>query len=518
MTQKTFGPYLKLWNSTDEIWTISVLYGHSLSSDPTIQIRLPGTDPNVEADMEFLETRGELSYYRFRIDARLQVKASKVVYSIAGQSYEFKLPASGTMPRLAYGSCNGFHSQKHLEDFLVANDKGKLKATAMWRSLWTAHKGTAYHGIILGGDQVYTDIALDRFKDDVLKWSWYTSQITRRNRRLTTSELDKLRELFTDVYVNSWENNPEMKAVLATCPSMMMWDDHDIMDGWGSYENEREHWPVYKDGIFTEARRAFLLYQQHCKPNENPGGAMVGRGNFSTAHKLGDLSVVHLDTRSERTPFQILSDNSWQKFGDWLESNGAGMKHLFLCVSVPVVYADFEKVEAILRAIPGDQGLEDDLRDHWRSVPHQVCREKMLQNLFHFMHKFDCRVTLISGDVHVAAHGVVELLDGSYDNQARNRIHQLVSSPIMNKAGNFIVEKLVGSQGEAKEVINSSLRARMLPLKIANGNRSKTEYYVWERNWLSLSPQSDEAYRAEWYFEGSDYPCRETIRALDSST
>jgi hypothetical protein len=39
----------------------------------------------------------------------------------------------------------------------------------------------------------------------------------------------------------------------------------------------------------------------------------------------------------------------------------------------------------------------------------------------------------------------------------------------MNKPGNVVVEKLVERQGDAAEVINSNMTARMLPLKVANG-------------------------------------------------
>jgi hypothetical protein len=164
--------------------------------------------------------------------------------------------------------------------------------------------------------------------------------------------------------------------------------------------------------------------------------------------------------------------------------------------------------------MPFNQGIEDDLQDHWRSVPHQICRARLLKDLFAFSKQTKCRVTIVSGDVHVAAHGVAELKDGQGDHTRTNRIHQLVSSPIMNKAGNPFVEKLVEWQGDAKEVITPTMTARMLPLQIAEGASSKTQRYIWERNWLSLLPQSDGAYRAEWHFEGADYPCRETINSI----
>lgn len=510
----TFGPTLKLWESDADSWTVSVLFAQEQASAPEISFKIPGQGAQHSANMEPLDERKGLHYFRYKIHLPLQDAPQVVSYKIGTKRASFIVPAKDTMPAVAYGSCNGFHSQKLLDSFLQ-NDaqSGELKATAMWRNMLQTHQQKPFHLLVLGGDQIYSDILLQRFESDVLDWSWYTRQSTRKKRKLSAKEQAHLRDLYTEMYTGSWGHNPEMKAMLASCPSLMMWDDHDIMDGWGSFENQREQWPAYAKGIFPEARRAFLLYQHHCKPTEKPGGSFASRNNFSTAHTFGGLGIVHLDTRSERTPRQIMSDDSWGKLKQWMET-APELKHLFFCVSVPVAYADFEKIEKILLAIPGDQGLEDDLRDHWRSLPHQITRNRLLEDLFAFSRKNQCRVTFVSGDVHVAAHGVIELSDGQHDNQLLNRMHQLISSPIMNKPGNFVVERLVGSQGEAREQISSTIAARMLPLAVAKGSRAKRTYYVWERNWLSLTPRSDASYRAEWFFENCDYPTRETIHAV----
>ncbi|WPJ97450.1 alkaline phosphatase D family protein [Coraliomargarita algicola] len=512
----SFGPHLKLWSSSHDEWEISVLYGKIGEAPPSFSYKLPSEGSYQLAEMELLETRGELTYFRVRFEVPLRASHTRVDYKVGGKRYSFHVPELHRMPKVCYGSCNGFHSQKILKEFVEGGKGNAMKATERWRNMLQYHSSRRYNVCILGGDQIYSDIALEGFEDHVLKWSWHTTRSERKARSLTAGEVEALRDLYTDMYVNSWGRNPEMKKMLSTCPSLMMWDDHDIMDGWGSYEDEREKWPVFKEGVFPEARRAFLLFQHHCKPNEKPGGSLGTRNNFSTGHVMGSLGVVHLDTRSERTQHQVMSEKNWEKFAQWRESN-TELKHLFLCVSVPMVYADFETIEKILRLIPFDQGIEDDLRDHWRSVPHQVCRERLLKDLFAYSKESACRVTIISGDVHVAAHGVVELKDGQGDHTRTNRIHQLISSPIMNKAGNPVVEKLVEWQGDAAEVINPTMSARMLPLQVAigtNGASSKTARYVWERNWLSLLPQDDDAYRAEWYFEGSNYPCREIVYSV----
>ncbi len=58
--------------------------------------------------------------------------------------------------------------------------------------------------------------------------------------------------------------------------------------------------------------------------------------------------------------------------------------------------------------LPGQQELEDDLRDHWTSPPHLQERLRSVHRLLKFSAETECRVTILSGDVHVAAVGVIE--------------------------------------------------------------------------------------------------------------
>ncbi|WP_309396904.1 alkaline phosphatase D family protein [Cerasicoccus maritimus] len=520
---------MKLWDSSPDEWQVSVLVGLEAKQTSSLSFSIPGDSSEASATFEYVAkrfrdvkgVRSDLYFYRKVIKVPLHERYTKVAYRVGndGESFEFHVPQKGQMPHIAYGSCNGFHDPKLLKKQLGAkNASGETEAGAMWTKLAKQHKqsATRFNLLVLGGDQVYSDISLDRFEDDVLDWSWFTSTKKQKATKVTKEIEGQLHSLYTNLYCDSWIGNVPMMRVMATCPTLMMWDDHDIMDGWGSYENGRERWDIYAKGVYPAARDAFLLFQQHCKPGQAPARrlAEVGESNLSEVHVLGDLVIAHLDTRSERKPEQVMSKRSWFALNEYLNSLD-GVKHLFLCVSVPVAYADFESIENILLKIPGDQGVEDDLRDHWRSEPHRITREKMLKSLFRFSREKQCRVTIISGDVHVAAHGVIELFDGESNFQRTNRIHQLVSSPIMNKAGNPLVNLILAWQGSSEEVINTSIRARMLPLRWGDVMAPKSRPYVWERNWLSLRPEKDTgAYRAEWHIEHSDYPCREEIHAV----
>tara|TARA_R110000850_G_scaffold200600_2_gene326700 strand:+ start:2869 stop:4299 length:1431 start_codon:yes stop_codon:yes gene_type:complete len=467
------------------------------------------------ASTERITRRENVYYFRGLIEVDLGEGEQELEYTIGNQRYSFVVPAKDQLPRLAYTSCNGFHTGK-VPFSMKENEVG-----AMWESLKEVHSGKssqvkrdkAYHLLVMGGDQIYADSTIERFEQDQLGWNWFTKEHTKRNAELESADRKWLEKGYTRLYTDVWAQNPVMMEMFATCPAVMMWDDHDIMDGWGSHPDRREKWPVYKDGVFEVAREAFLLYQQHCGPEETPEGVMTLNRNLSNGFRMGSAAILNLDTRTERKPEQIMTKSNWKRIDRWLTQETEGLKHLFVCLSVPAVYANLEWIEELLESTPGVQSVEDDLRDHWRSRPHRSTRVKLLESLFEVA-KTGCRVTLLSGDVHVAAHGIVTLKDGGKDDGTRrHRLHQLVSSPILNSPGHAFAATELKRQGSAREDINATMSAEMSPLEVYRKGKSRSSYFVGQRNWLSLVSRDECAYRAEWYFEGAEDPFKVEIHS-----
>ncbi|MEM7147203.1 MAG: alkaline phosphatase D family protein [Verrucomicrobiota bacterium] len=454
--------------------------------------------------MDKIAARSGITFFRCLIEIPISRIEQRIDYKVSGgRTYQFSLPGAGTLPRFAYASCNGFHSTKTRENY---GDR----AAVMWNDM-LKENSKRYHALILGGDQVYSDAKIEAFLEDQIDWNWTTRKRKKKATKLTKNQESKLKGIFSDLYIKYWQkSNAAMMEMLASCPTMMMWDDHDIIDGWGSLIDDREKWPVYQV-IYNQAREAFLLFQQHCKPDELPGGAVMANDNLTYGHRCESAAVLNLDTRTNRTRNQIMSAACWKRVNSWIGRLPDGVQHLFVCVSSPLIYADLHWIENLLNALPGDQIIEDDLRDLWRSRPHQSTRLKLLETLFSFSKEKNCRVTLVSGDVHVAAHGIAELRDGETDHMRTNRIHQLISSPIVNQPGNRVMDLYLNRQGQAREHISPAISAEMVPLDYHGKQKTSSYYYLNERNWLSLIADAKHTYRAEWHFEGSRYPCKKEI-------
>src|SRR3546814_15675984 len=60
-----------------------------------------------------------------------------------------------------------------------------------------------------------------------------------------------------------------MAWMVARVPTLAMWDDHDICDGWGSLPHERMDSPLGRS-LFEVARELYLLFQQGVGADDYP--------------------------------------------------------------------------------------------------------------------------------------------------------------------------------------------------------------------------------------------------------
>jgi hypothetical protein len=311
-------------------------------------------------------------------------------------------------------------------------------------------------------------------------------------------------EFFFRTYIDRWKQ-PEVAAVMACVPTMMMWDDHDIFDGWGSYPDDQRESAVYR-GIFEVASIYFRVFQLGIAPGESRPGNIPGQDHFSFGHKVGDVAVLALDLRSERTEKQVMSDTSWNAAAQWMEGL-SGCTHLLLLSSIPVVHPDFGLVDKLLGILPGRQELEDDLKDHWHTLAHRKERLRLIHRLFTFSASKQCRVTILSGDVHVAAVGILESQrsDGPRNS---NVINQLTSSGIVHPAPPGIVLYFLESVADQIETVDRGITAEMAEFP-ATSHR-----FIGTRNWLSLEPDPEKTLWANWYVEDGEQPYTKAVHRV----
>ncbi len=508
------GPVLQFLGIQNQQWCVSILVVTDAATPPALQ-GASTSDPF----QRLCTLQTGATAWRGTLAVAMGTVAQRISYKVDGQSNAFYVPAVGEAPRMAYASCNGFSSPSLM--------KGVVDKNALWTRLMNLHAGREringrsfgpYHVLLLGGDQVYTDTFWqDPTCPDIVAWS----QLPRDQRRKapwSAAMQTQVTAFFENLYLGKW-SQAEVALTMASLPGVMMWDDHDIFDGWGSYPLEDHDCPVYQ-GVFAIAKTCFALFQRHSLVGTPPPCTLPGQGAFTAGYRMGGMGLLALDMRSERSPerrqagnlqsAQVMSEASWAAAYQWLDAQ-QDMQHLVVMSSIPVVHPSFELLEKMLGVLPGQQELEDDLRDHWTSAAHRAERLRLIHRLFAYSKAQACRVTVVSGDVHVAAVGVLESRRDSADNNACV-INQVTSSGIVHTPPVAMARYFLEQACLRVETVDRGITAAMYEFP------TTSRRIIGARNFMTIEPDAmdDPAQRlwVNWWVENEAEPSSKVIHPV----
>ncbi len=520
------GPFLKFVRCSNNEWVVSAILVADSDKPPVLSwsVVSSNTKNTPPKPRDIFRNGPNAVVWRYQWSVPLQPREQTVEYTIDKQVRRFVVPAEGKRLRLGYASCNGFHS---------LNDMKSVVPNAMWGVLPAGpvpirkdkagpiftvlhqHLDEPIHLLLMGGDQVYADsiwLAVPAIREWVEGDDKWTAKFTRKMET-------EVKQFYFNLYASRW-SKPGPADAFASIPTLMMWDDHDIFDGWGSYDDDIQQSDVYQ-GIFRGARECFEVFQLHRRPGD-AGGADEGlieelgrnplRRNLTSCHRINDVAIVALDTRSNRATNTILPQSTWKAVFDWMDAE-QGCKHLFLMASIPVVYPKYPAfIEGFMGLWPGQatghlDSLEDDLRDHWRSGQHTGERLRLIHRLLRFARDNHCRVTILSGDVHLAALGLLSSTRETAKFPNTQTITQLISSPIANlpqpRSGQLALQAIIGNP----DAVDRGITAAM-------DNFPDTEIkVVAARNWLCLDIEKDRRIWAKWWVEDRLTPLWKVIHA-----
>ncbi|MEX2408655.1 MAG: alkaline phosphatase family protein, partial [Rhodovibrionaceae bacterium] len=121
--------------------------------------------------------------------------------------------------------------------------------------------------------------------------------------------------------------------LMARVPSLAIWDDNDICDGWGIVPAAQLDAPVGRT-FFDVAREHFLLFQLGTTPEKLPDFCLDPGGSSLGWHvALPDLHILAPDLRSERRPNRVMGEAGWRTLETALPRIECG--RVFLLSSVP---------------------------------------------------------------------------------------------------------------------------------------------------------------------------------------
>lgn len=278
----------------------------------------------------------------------------------------------------------------------------------MWRSFGELAADMDADFVVGCGDQVYAD-----GDDGVNIWEWLKRNKEAVNAVTSQPErIDIMKSWYRDIYRGYWGNRA-LRRVFRSFPTYMIWDDHEIMDGWGSYtedelsdmlntpwewENRQVNLSLAKD-MFKAAKAVYHEYQH----SHNPP---TPQEQWDYDFRWSDLSFFVFDMRGtrdfQRTANKILGTAQQERFETWLGSEASqNAAALFIVSPVPVIHlSDF--IANTLDLFPL-LGYADDVRDAWQHESNYDERNAVLSQVFEFSHRHKKPVVFLSGDAHIGA-------------------------------------------------------------------------------------------------------------------
>lgn len=537
------------------LWQVTALVGLKEEADiPMFEV----DGRQCEIPRELLVFRGE-RYVRYDLSCKVGKSERTVSYGITGcLHWTMTVPGRHFAPRMAYVSCNGFsdpsvmrklvrQSDAVWEDLLYSHDRDMrlrqgpratklLDKEQLWHEQRIHEKGLQrFHLMLMGGDQIYFDSI---WEDIPQLKAWVALP---REEQLTfkvSAALEsRIESYYFKLYKERWLPKGRLawsaaglsldaSTAMASIPTIMMWDDHDIFDGWGSYSCEMQHSPLFQV-LFKHARRAFWVFQmQHVLDDlpvledATPDGfsaqdplfepiawskvlasdpsalpLLDGQPGFTSAYSIGPVSIIAADLRTERSRTQVLGEETWSAIKKWLATikraelrrqPTPSCQHLVFMSSVPVVHPKLSLAELFLDKFGQDHVTDsnaDDLKDHWSHDDHEGERKRLLEVLSTVGKEQGVRVSLVSGDVHVAAWGTAYRKDLPAT-ETWSQIHQFTSSAVVHPSLMGVMERLylgwLNFNANKKQTIDVQYVAKVMEFP------SHDKPIMAARNWLAL--------------------------------
>lgn len=218
----------------------------------------------------------------------------------------------------------------------------------IWPQFEDFVKESQPHFVLMMGDQVY----VDEEEPDIFA-EHFKSRSSVRRRALA------------EKYRLNWSREP-VRRVMANVPTYMMWDDHDIRDGWGSMAPDSptlaERFPrgrkIFEqfNAYFEDCRDVYWHFQG-CHnplpldtsnvglPNYFAGPPVHGsRQAMPYAFRCGRTVFLVLDSRGERDVFRkeypVLGATQWQFIDAVLENLADDVEALAVVTPTPIASMD----------------------------------------------------------------------------------------------------------------------------------------------------------------------------------
>lgn len=304
-----FGPYLRFGSChpKENTWTGSIMVVEPPLVGAAPVVTISGAEViSQDIQGQLLQTILGFKFWKYPMVLDQQVNEQEIKYFVYKPGEQdkcensFFVPKIGAMCHWAAQSCSGYSSH--------VNQAQWGGVAPLWKDLLGKHDEKPFHLVVGGGDQIYCDSV---FKTPELEaWMSKLDKGAMPDKAgLFTEEIRGAAERYLlELYLSHFSEEG-LREALARIPHLMIWDDHDIFDGWGSYPDRLQNCSVFQ-GLFVLLRQYYLLFQHHTtfELTQQPSSDLFGNGEtFSYLRYLGNTTaLVGPDIRGERTLHRVI--------------------------------------------------------------------------------------------------------------------------------------------------------------------------------------------------------------------
>lgn len=454
------------------------------------------------------------TFWRFNIEVELRDKQQRIAYRInRGPATAFWVPAKDAAMNIMFHSCNGFSLSVNPNDFSGPDP--------MWRDVLNTHQTRPFHVMIGGGDQIYNDavqMETEHFQDWLMERNIHTKVHT----PFSPEMQEELEEFYLERYC-MWFSQGLFSLANSQIPMVNMFDDHDIIDGFGSYPHHFMNCPVFS-GLGNVAFKYYMLFQHQTVLDEtevsesswimgSEPGPYINSHSRSMFTMLGArTALLAVDCRTERTRESVVTKKTWEKIMDrcYVEIEKGTMDHILVLLGVPVAYPRLVWLENILtsrlmdpvkalgktglfgkllNSLDGGVEVLDDLDDHWTAKSHKAERTIVVQDLQDLAADKSVRVSILSGDVHLAAIG--QFFSNPKQQLSKHKdfryMPNIISSAIVNTPPPDLLADILNKRNKIHH-FDKDTEESMIPLfqHGVDGKTRNNKHLLPHRNWCSI--------------------------------
>lgn len=507
-------PTIKLVGEShlDDKWNVEIGF---LSDQKVEKISMHHFDPQLTT----CEPIGNYFYHRFAVSVLRANEKTHIPYTIFDKTINLSVPPAFSSPHFTASSCDG---TQYSSDEDKVKDKGEL-----WSKIPSIQESNEL--MVLNGDQLYCD---GIWKEPLFAAWWELPKMEKLHTPFTPKMEEQALNFYLNKYIEKFEKVGFGKET-AEKATIMIWDDHDIVDGWGSYTEEFQNCPVLQ-GIFKVAKQCFSLFQQ---PLKTENDAFFSKDDYSALHVFNGFAIASLDTRSNRTLEKIVSETTYEALFEKLEMYSGHIQHLVVALSIPILYQDLtvgdtlielgneigQNLKGIMKHFPGTElykffydspegkiNLTDDGMDHWNHENHKAEAIEFTGRLVNFARAHNIRVHFISGDVHLGTMRKGKSKEKiPFANDPAGMI-QFTSSPSYNVPAPLVMKVALSLANANSQSLGEAIKE--VPCKWEKDGQAE-EFFL-KRNIASFSFAEDGSLLAKLHVELDDGTMEEWTKTV----